>query len=105
MAVLAACWVTVWSEVNAEPAGNPVESLVCGAAALRLQLNAPATPPVGARWSSYCVIMFVDGAVNVRRTSFAVVPASKLPVAALRSLGAEEPALRQMLNSETPPGE
>ena len=55
-----------------------------------------------ARWMLNERIELTAGDVNWRRTSSAPVPASKLPVAAERSVGASAPRLMQMLKVEMP---
>ena len=93
--------------MNVEPAGLPPESLVPGAVAPNLQFVVFALLSVelmNARWIEYEMTLFTVGAVKVSRTSSAVEPASKLPVAATRSVGAALPALLQMLNSLMPAG-
>ena len=87
------------------PTGLPLASLEDGAVAPSRQVALFALPVVAltsARWIWYDVTLLALGAVKVSRTSSAAEPASKLPVAADRLLGAVLPALRQMLNSLTP---
>src|SRR5256885_2688556 len=84
--------------MNCEPAGAPAVSLVWGATAFRLQFRPVAVPPRVARWTLYEMVPLVVGAVKLIRTSSAVLPLSKLPVAAVALLGASAPALFQISN-------
>ena len=57
-----------------------------------------------ARWTLKVSMEFTKGVVKVNRTSSVAGPASKLPTAALRSVGASAPRLMQMLKVDVPPG-
>src|SRR6266508_2719532 len=106
-------------KVPASPAGTEAAPIVenvelsgtprlpsAGAVAFRLQFVASAVvvEPRDDRWMLYVLTELVPGAVKVMRTSSAVVPPSKLPVAAATSDGAFAPLLTQMLNVEMPAG-